>query len=174
MSRGHGRVERAILDALAPSGPGIVDRALPIGLLAQAVFGGHARTPAERASVSRALNKLRAEGLVEPLRRGRSVWWQLEEREYRRLDRERAKRAGEERRRQQRERTEQQEQGGPRSTDEVLRELLRPPRAPVDRLIKLLNMLSSNHDGEVLAAARQVEAERRRLRKSWEELLRSG
>jgi hypothetical protein len=38
-------------------------------------------------------------------------------------------------------------------------------------LKKVLGMLGSDHDGEVLSAARQAEAIRRKLQLTWDELL---
>ena len=42
-----------------------------------------------------------------------------------------------------------------------------------ERLAKLLGMLGSHHDGEVLSAARLVEAERKRIGKTWADILLS-
>ena len=44
-------------------------------------------------------------------------------------------------------------------------------RGPRDKLAKLLGMLGSEHEGEILAAARMVEVERKRLELTWEQLL---
>jgi hypothetical protein len=44
-------------------------------------------------------------------------------------------------------------------------------RAATDKLAKLLGMLGSEHEGEVLSAARKIEAERKRLERTWEQLL---
>jgi hypothetical protein len=41
-----------------------------------------------------------------------------------------------------------------------------------DKLVKILGMLGSSHDGEVLAAARKAEEERKRLNTSWDQLIR--
>ena len=43
--------------------------------------------------------------------------------------------------------------------------------APKERLAAILGMLGSAHDGEILAAARAAEAERRRLGATWRQLL---
>lgn len=45
------------------------------------------------------------------------------------------------------------------------------PSREEQTLIKLLGMLGSEHDGEVLNAARQIERKRRQMGKTWEELL---
>jgi hypothetical protein len=45
---------------------------------------------------------------------------------------------------------------------------------PRELLIKALGMLGSEHDGEILAAARAAEAQRRKLGMTWEELLISA
>ncbi len=42
---------------------------------------------------------------------------------------------------------------------------------PKDRLAAILGMLGSAHDGEILAAAKAAEAERKRLGTTWQELL---
>ena len=41
----------------------------------------------------------------------------------------------------------------------------------VDTLAKVLGMLGSDHDGEVLAAARQAERMRKETGRTWDELL---
>jgi len=40
-----------------------------------------------------------------------------------------------------------------------------------ERLASILGMLGSAHDGEILAAARAAEAERKRLGATWRDLL---
>ena len=45
---------------------------------------------------------------------------------------------------------------------------------PRELLIKTLGMLGSEHDGEILAAARAAETQRRKLGMTWEELLISA
>ena len=45
------------------------------------------------------------------------------------------------------------------------------PKVPVTRIAKLLGMLGSAHDGEVVAAARAPEAELKRLGLTWAEVL---
>ncbi|HUI18096.1 MAG TPA: hypothetical protein VL244_10550 [Alphaproteobacteria bacterium] len=42
---------------------------------------------------------------------------------------------------------------------------------PKERLASILGMLGSAHDGEILAAARAAEAERKRLGATWRQLL---
>ena len=42
---------------------------------------------------------------------------------------------------------------------------------PKERLAAILGMLGSAHDGEVLAAARAAEAERKRVHATWQQLL---
>ncbi|MGP4111345.1 hypothetical protein ACTWP5_10555 [Streptomyces sp. 4N509B] len=61
MSRGHGRVERAIL-AAAPPYPG--DPAITRWSLAQQIYGVDVPTRAQRASVDRAVNNLKHQGLA--------------------------------------------------------------------------------------------------------------
>jgi hypothetical protein len=119
-----------------------------------------APTPSIRASVRRALGRLEQEKLVmgDPA----SKTWVLTQAERRReRKRQEADGARRERRRDQEAEAEQKSIRAP------------PPPKTVDRalLAKLLGMLGSSHDGEVLNAARLVERERRRCGKTWEELL---
>lgn len=48
----------------------------------------------------------------------------------------------------------------------------RPAELDPKRLAKLLGMLGSAHQGEIVAAARAIEAERKRLGLSWTQILK--
>lgn len=65
MSRGHGRVERAILDHVATTPP---LKGAPMSQLASAVYGVDEPTRSQMVSTRRAVRKLESEGLVETWR----------------------------------------------------------------------------------------------------------
>ena len=90
MSRGHGKIERAVLDYLASLGANewqVTNRA-PLHAVLEAVYGTIEPTASQKTSLRRALRKLESEGLVE--RDDRDVifpWeqkWGKYAREYRR------------------------------------------------------------------------------------------
>ena len=149
MSRGFGRVERAIVRLLdydlgrgVASGPEIADFVTGVR---------------DSPSVRRALKRLASKGIIVPLpkREGRLVLWVLtatakdEVKRQRRRERDRAGRA-------ERKRQDQHRRG---------------PAHDTARLEQLLGMLGSAHEGEILNAARLVERERQRLDKTWREIL---
>lgn len=163
MSRGFGQIERAIirlvdhnLSAIGATGPE----------LAQWIAG-----TADSPSVRRALKRLEAKGVIAPLpeRYGRSIIWILtktakdEAKQKRRREWAGARRAEEKR------------QARQESEDARMDSQRRRDRAhDTARLENLLGMLGSAHAGERANAARAAEKERRRLGKTWGEILRSG
>jgi len=149
MSRGLGIVERQVLEYLNAH-----SWAAPAWSLVQFLAGQRKAQPTQtlEACVRRALASLRRKGLVvqDENKQWRSV--EAQAREKRRARREF------------------------REDEAFEKELLERARtaerqSPTRVLIKLLGMLGSDHDGEALAAARKVEAERTRLGKTWEETL---
>jgi hypothetical protein len=158
LSRGHGAVERAILDDLAPNKCAIVED------LARSVAGtadpNFAISGALRSSINRALRKLARSGLIyEYDRLGPTKYWAFV-----------ANKENKKRRR-------SREQANQERYEEALREAQRLGEAQRQKtdakaqLKKVLGMLGSDHDGEVLSAARQAEAIRRNLRLTWDQLL---
>jgi hypothetical protein len=148
MSRGLGAVERFVLKFLViwswmPTSAIVLDVARQRGVQV---------SPSLEASVRRALAALVRKGLV---RQGTNKAWRSIESEKREEEYMREWRRQNGRRRRRRERRE-----------EEARE-----QSPTRVLSKLLGMLGSDHDGEVLTAARKAEAERRRLGKTWGDLL---
>jgi hypothetical protein len=118
-----------------------------------------AQTKALEASVRRALASLRAKNLV--VQNERKLWLRSDdaaEEQARTKTRDRAE-------------TRRQKARDRRAADE--RELAKALAASTDveKLTKLLGMLGSAHDGEVLAAARQIEVERKRLGRTWQQLM---
>jgi hypothetical protein len=157
VSRGHGAVERAILENLAHNKCAIVED------LAKSVAGTAAPdfvvSDALRSSINRALRKLARSGLIyEYDRLGPTKYWALV------ANKEKKRRRSREQARQER-------------YEEALREAQRRAEAQRQKtdataqLKKVLGMLGSDHDGEVLTAARQAEAIRRKLKLTWDELL---
>ena len=101
------------------------------------------------------------------VKRGKGVWILTktakdEVRRERRRERGRARRAGQKRRA-------RQESEDARMTSQRLQDKTRN----TTRLERLLGMLGSAHEGERSNAARLVEKERRRLGKTWKEILGS-
>jgi DNA-binding PadR family transcriptional regulator len=118
MSRGMGVLQRQMLERLAPLGPGEVpgSRAQSTHDLARLVFKrawGASVSPAERASVCRALNTLQRSGLLEvqrQVRQGRSVAvWHLADKAWRQAEKLRQQQAGAARRENGRRRQEQRD-----------------------------------------------------------------
>ena len=48
---------------------------------------------------------------------------------------------------------------------------LKSPDGLLELMVKILGMLGSAHDGEVLAAARRAEEQRLKLGSSWEQII---
>jgi hypothetical protein len=170
MSRGLGRIEKVVLSGLALRewlhGATLVDFV--------AAHLGRQNTPAIEASVRRALKTLKRKRLI--VQNEHKQWMGADDAQERkrRDDRERARRENEAR---QEAREEQERKEWRKSRYRFANGFAgaAPKGAPVAntaKLAKLLGILGSGHDGEVLAAARKVEAERMRLGQSWEELLR--
>ena len=174
MSRGLGRVQRLIIEKLAPRHTGYVPSMPARSLLKsmnRAEFGAGPEPirPVTRESLYQALESLERRGIVTRSRTGPVTEWSLAEVQRREADRQRKHAAQAARRKKARQRQQEQarQQGdGAEAT---------PPRPKsrhrYARLARLLEMLSSEYDGEVLNAARAVEAERRQLGVTWETLL---
>ena len=159
MSRGLGRVELRILEILAGS-----ERLRP-AQIAFEIAGRTEPTVALAASVRRALTGLRKKGRLVSVM---GDWMLAETWQWRREQRER----GDELAR----RRETQEPSEERAVDERTREDGEfdnqiDYRVEGRRLSKILALLGSPHEGEVLNAARHAEQIRRRLRLSWEEMI---
>jgi hypothetical protein len=130
-------------------------------------------SPAVVASVYRALHSLTRKGhlvVKNPTQRlvaGRirpAAVWVLAEQHAKDLEREQKKQANKERERKQFEKLQQEERD---------RDGLGHLSPDVAKLAKMLGMLGSSSDNEVLAAARQIEALRQRLGVNWADLLDS-
>jgi hypothetical protein len=142
MSRGHGAVERAILDDLAHNKCAIVeDLAKSVAGIADPDFLVSDALP---SSINRALRKLARSGLIyEYDRVGPTKYWALVANKEKKRRRSR-------------------EQAGEERYEEALREARRAAELQRQRtddkrqLKKALGMLGSQHDGEVLNAARQA------------------
>jgi hypothetical protein len=184
LSRGPGHLQRRILEMLGPRQPGEIPetRARATADLARQLFElrwGSSLGPAQRASVSRALNSLRKCGLVEVERKswlGRSAAvWRLTEAAWRQADKRRQQQAGAARRENGRRRREKREERARAHEEayEALKAELRQTKQPkpTERLAHILGMLGSAHEGERAAAARKAEEECRRLGTTWHELL---
>jgi hypothetical protein len=156
MSRGAGKVERGILSAVSNGMPwctyDLADRIL------------RSTSDSAQVSVRRALRKLAAQGRVSqvPSDLITKVWCQATV-EKRRQSREQAKQ-----RKRQEERAQREEDA--RRAAAFDRQTL-PRAGDRGKLAKILAMLSSTHDGEVLAAARRAERLRKQMDMSWEGLL---
>ena len=176
MSRGLGRVERRILELLEGT-----DR-LAAGRIAWVIAGQAQPTLALAASVRRALGSLQKKGRVVRVQ-GRG--WILEEKWQRGEDRvgeeEAARRENSERERMSQEAAARKKANAERrareeddrhgstagSTSRHATDVI----GDTARLAKVLGLFASAHDGEVLSAARQAEQIRRRLGRSWDELI---
>jgi hypothetical protein len=88
-----------------------------------------------------------------------------------RAAREERRKAEEDRRRARAERNKAKEERIRADFDALLGRRRRTANENTRRLAKVLGMLGSSHDGEVVNAARQAEEIRRRLGRTWEELL---
>jgi hypothetical protein len=161
MSRGPGRLSIGILDCIGNG------RDWTAAELAEAVLGN--TSTAAVVSVRRALRALAASGLVAVRGMGSLKLWrgvEAAKREQQKQTRSRTAREREARRR--------------AHEDEAWRETFREARlrrrmagdgSQRSQLAKILGMLGSSHDGEVLSAARRVEKLRQKMGKTWGELL---
>lgn len=163
MSRGLGSCERRLLTVLANTQ--VTAGALAPDLMLELARAGPV-TPAIEASVRRALARLRDKGLVE--RNGRR--WKLsdaelqrrldERRQWQRQYREQAQKAEQTRRQRTRKREAKARQKGRDQEQRTIRQIA-----------KMLGIFSSQHDGEVVNAARAAEQLRKKIGKTWLELL---
>ena len=160
MSRGFGRIERAIIEALDLNSSVFGTTGLD---LAHWVAGA-----TNSPSVRRALRRLEAKGVIEPLpkRYGRSIIWALTKKTKDEARRERRRKR--DRARQQKRKYEARQEY---EESQMARQRLQDRARDTARLERLLGMLGSAHEGELLNAARLVERERRRLGKTWKEIL---
>jgi hypothetical protein len=159
MSRGHGRVQQLILNALGYYYPDSV----PVVWVAGQVVGRRGAlnlTAAERSSINRALRNLQREGLIyaSPLGGSKKKWALVKQPK----GWKRRARKGSWRRYWQDFQAAADSQGPGRKA---------PPRA---RLAKMLGMLGSAHAGERASAAQRAEEERKRLGLTWEDIILMG
>lgn len=161
MSRGFGQIERAIIEFFDGGGPDFLGATG--AAIAQCATGTR-----DNSSVRRALKRLEAKGLIVllPKRDGRPIIWGLTSaakdatRRKQRRERDRARRQ----RRKYEAHQEDQESWAAWQRHQ--------DRARSTALLEnLLGMLGSAHEGEVINAARLAERERRRLGKTWKEIL---
>lgn len=166
MSRGLGSMERELLGILARVRGGHIPASDLIRYVAHQRQVD--RTAALDASVRRALASLRAKGLAF---QDEHKHWVPQQEHARAKARDRSRK----RRRQSKDEQARERARAWRELNEEMEEdaRKREQASPTRVLAKLLGMMGSHHDGEVLAAARKAEAERRRLDKSWSDLLRS-
>jgi hypothetical protein len=168
MSRGLGKIERAVIEVLTPDkdrGLKGVEDAMPVDAILTFIgeFLPGEVTDTRVVSIRRALRSLEDKGIARRVPWGGKSCWCLTATLARR-----AKRA--------RERYRQEE--SQRANEEAARRLKdwlnsQPvQKTKYDRLAKLLGMLGSAHAGERDNAAQQIEAERKRLGLSWTEILR--
>ena len=166
MSRGPGNVQRAILDCLCRKWP-----TLSVVEIACFVYGadlspGDDPTNSMLASTRRALGKLQEAGLVVRLRlvddadRVTFQWASVAKRNADRKREEAKAKAGAQSRQRSNDRA-HQHSGARRQKATTGLELM----------VKILGMLGSAHDGEVLAAARRAEEQRLKLGSSWEQII---
>ena len=160
-SRGHGRTQRMILERLTDRWSFSSARIIAVSFTPP----GAPVSPATIEAVRRALRALERESLVciyEPGASGTTKLWTLTEAQRKRAERERAREKARERK-------------AKRDEEDYLkfssiREM--EPQPERDLLIKILGMLSSNHGGEVLSAARKAEELRAKLGLSWDQIVR--
>lgn len=167
MSRGPGSVQRAILDCLSRKWP-----TLSVVEIACFVYGadlspGDDPTKSMLASTRRALGKLQDADLVVRLRlvddadRVTFQWASVAKRKSEQKREEAKARAGAHSRQRSNDRADQRS-GSHR----------RKATTGLELMVKILGMLGSAHDGEVLAAARRAEEQRLKLGSSWEQIIR--
>jgi hypothetical protein len=175
MSRGLGRVERRILELLEGTD------SLPAGKIAWMIAGQAKPTLALAASVRRAVSGLQKKGRLVRVQ-GRA--WMLEEKWRRGEDRPKREDAAcrenmGRNRAWQEARVREKAEAESRSRKEDNRHGSAVGSTPhktdfatgAARLVKVLGLFASAHDGEVLSAARQAEQIRRRLGCGWDELI---
>lgn len=150
MSRGLGRVERRVLELLEGY------EELPAAQITSIIAGTAEPTPALAASVRRALGSLRQKGRLVQVE-GRN--WMLMEK-WQRSEKLREREGHSEEKGSTYEET-------PTEVEEGYVDYQTAGR----RLAKVLALLASPHDGEVISAARRAERIRRRLQLSWEEVI---
>ena len=163
MSRGLGQRERKILAALAPAGRRSSAPALTAAEIARMIGGADEPTTAALVSTRRALYGLVSEGLVVRLPRyyGRhKATWSLKTA----AARNQARQGWQHQRLWQDEEDERRLHAAFEAAPENL-------SAAKTRIAKVLGMLGSGHEPEVLAAAQLAESERARTGKTWAELL---
>jgi hypothetical protein len=157
MSRGHGNAQRLILERLALRWNFASARAIAESFTPE----GSPVTPATIETVRRALRALEREGLVSiihPGASGTTKLWSLTATQRKSAKRERARQK--------------------RRDEEYFSKFLmegpvRKPQPQRDTLVKILGMLGSDHDGEILSAARQAETLRAKLGLDWDQIVRS-
>jgi hypothetical protein len=149
MPKDLGKVEQAIMDSLRR----LRGYVLNPPELAKMVFEVKKPTVSQLVSVRRALRALHTAGLIERTEDSqgrRAAFWKLKT-----ANRRKAKH-------------EQQEQ-----EREEMRDQLRPkkPKGDLVRMIAILGMLGSAHDGEIASAGRKAEALRIKLGLTWSQIL---
>ena len=168
-------VERQILELLERAD------SLQAGKIAWWIAGQAKPTAALAASVRRAVSVLQKKGRVV---RVEADAWMLEEKWRHREDQRKRDEAAEQERAE-RERiaqadARQKAEAERRAREDAHREPAEAEWAPhrgmdiaadTARLVKVLGLFASAHDGEVLSAARQAEQIRRRLGRRWDELI---
>ena len=165
MSRGPGRIEQACLHSFDIRKPEwLTTKSITIEV---EIILGREDSPALASSIRRALAALRRKGALQSRKDlDGVVMWTIaaEERKRQQRRQRRAERERRERVREEQERLEQKlSEGFMKRRDKQEQQLA--------RLAKALGMLGSEHDGEVLSAARTAERERLNLGKTWPELL---
>jgi hypothetical protein len=169
MSRGAGNVQRAILDCLSRKWPSLSVVEITCFVYGAELSPDDDPTNSMLASTRRALGKLQQAGLVVRLNliddddHVTFQWALVARRKKEQKKEEEAARAGAKSRQRANDRADE------RST---LRK--RKPSTGVDLIVKILGMLGSSHDGEVLAAARRAEEQRIKLGSSWEQIICGG
>ena len=153
MSRGLGKIEREILKELKRP-----QLQRPLTANEVRAFLLLPKKPSKAVAVRRALGSLERKGLVVRVKPD----WPTASRAAWKLSYAESRKTHKRRRAQHR-----------NHESEALRyahEHLKAQGAEKERLAKLLGMLSSNHDGEILNAAKMIEAERKRLDQTWAEI----
>jgi hypothetical protein len=166
MSRGQGNVQRAIMGCLSQKWPSMSTLNIAHFIFYDEIAEGDAPTLSMLASTRRALSSLQTAGLVIRLSlvddAGRSkIEWATVARRSQEQNKEEANaRAGAK----SRERSHQR-------NDARLRAKRRSSSSGLTLLSKILGMMGSSHDGEVLAAAKRAESYRAQLGISWEQII---
>jgi DNA polymerase III delta prime subunit len=164
MSRGHGILQQRIINYLGQFEHRTAEH---ISWALRRIHGA----PISMPSLRRALRALESEGAVINEGTPRNDIWQLSEEmlrlaKIRTFNEEKDRKA--EAARARRERKQNQDY------EKIYEELGLPKRSArnIDRIPKLLEMLGSDHDGEVLAAARKLHNYRIKWNQSWDDILR--